>query len=138
MRKVERPILSPRTCIFCPTGYRGGPVVDTLFEHAIPPVGRVYVCMEHAKRLAIAAGFAEGEEMDRLLKAAQLVATAEADVVKRDKIIGSLRNQIAAQDRSIAQLEQERADAEGRATQAEGKLAEVAAELAGTAAAVAR
>lgn len=138
MRKVETPIMAPRRCLFCITGYKGGPVVDTMLDHVLPPVGRVYICLEHAKLIGVAAGYVEGDEADKLRKAAELVATAQADVVKRDQIIGSLRNQIGAQDKTIATLERERADALGRADQAEAKLAEVAGDLAATAQAVRR
>ena len=138
MRKVDRPHLAPKRCVLCPTGYKGGPVIDTMFEHALPPVGRVYLCLQHAKQIAVAAGFEKGEELDKLVHASQTVAEAQADVVKRDQIIGSLRNQIAAQDRTISALERERADAEGRAHQAEAKLNEIGSELAATAQAVSR
>lgn len=138
MKKIDRPYLNPRHCVLCPTGHKGGPVIDTLVDHAIPPVGRIYLCLEHAKRIAVCAGYGEGDEMDRLKRAAELLDQAQAQNARDEQRVAEYRERLNAAHAALAEMEQERDEAHGRAMQAEEKLSELARGAAETVAAVTR
>jgi hypothetical protein len=112
--RVAHPMLAPNGCVICRSAT--GPLVDTtreLLANFGPQGFRIYLCSQCLKLAALELGLIEGDRMEELTNADQLLEQAQRDIAGRDAQIEAQFVELAAQkqraDAFETLLEQERA-----------------------------
>lgn len=99
MPVVDVAEVNPHACLQC----RGtiGPFLDTAVDIHNE---RLYLCMLCLRLDAAEVGFAEGERMDELTHAKDVVEHVESEVQKRDRELREVHDTLKARDKSVSQL----------------------------------
>ena len=114
---VDHPVITPYACIRCRSAR--GPLVDLNGESL---EGRLYICLLCAKRIAMVAGFAEGERMDELVAASDLLVYKEREITSLLEQLGNAVMQIQHQERQIHDQDETIEHLGGRVSQLEKTL----------------
>lgn len=119
---LESPINFPHYCIACMNGR--GPVAAT--HRTMPGFGDVYLCENCAEKLARMFGFAPGDRMDEIVKAAKRVTELERDNAKLAQAVTDARTDIKHYEATLQQREEEILGNRARMKQLEERIREEA------------
>jgi hypothetical protein len=105
---VESPALFPNKCISCPS--IKGPMIDWRVEAGATGM-RVYQCKSCVKRAALAFGFAEGPELDRLMEVGTVIEEKDRNIATMQAVANTDHENILRLQSLVEKLTEERNEA---------------------------
>ena len=115
---TDAPMVWPQMCATC-AGQKG-PLADTHRE--LPAYGRVYVCLECAKRLARVHGLVKGKRMDELSNAARELLAKQQECDQYRAYCEELETKLAEVMRISGSWQEQAEYAAGRVEQLETRI----------------
>lgn len=115
---VDTPLVWPNCCATCAS--QKGPLADTHRE--LPAYGRVYVCLECARRLARIHGLVKGKRMDELADHSKELLAKRQETDQYREAVADLEARLMEAMRIAAHWQQEAEVSAGRVVQLETRI----------------